>query len=310
MNPHRRRGFTLVELLVVIAIIGILVALLLPAIQAAREASRRSQCSNNLKQVGTGLDNYESTFKTYPPGRMGCDGIASGPCNGNPDSQRVGTSGFVAILPFMEQRPLYEQFDFTDGPWHISDSTWLAKNAAAISTRPTVFVCPSDVSQVKIDVSAGGLTVPAATGSYAFVSGSYGPSQGIGDKVKISNNGVFMYKFAFPKSEVLDGLSNTTLAGEIIDAHTNLSTNLWTQAGRHESSLRSTENPINTPPGTGITTSPYGIPLNGAFASRHPAGANFLFGDCGVTFFSENMDLSVYRALSTRSGGESLTYKR
>jgi prepilin-type processing-associated H-X9-DG protein len=102
------------------------------------------------------------------------------------------------------------------------------------------------------------------------------------------------------KSDVLDGLSTTMFAGEVIMAHTDLSENLWTLGSRHESTMRTTENPVNTEPGTGITTSPYGIPLNGAFASRHPGGANFVFGDGHVTFISENINLATYRALSTR----------
>src|SRR5688500_11603163 len=111
----RRRAFTLVELLVVIAIIGILVALLLPAVQAAREAARRMQCSNNLKQIALGMQNYHDTYKTFPPGRMGCDGSGPGNCTGGPDIIRAGTSGFVCLLPFVEQRQLYDGMSFEQG---------------------------------------------------------------------------------------------------------------------------------------------------------------------------------------------------
>lgn len=301
MRNFRRPGFTLVELLVVIAIIGILVALLLPAVQAARESARRTQCNNNLKQLGLAIENYESTLRVYPPGRVGCDGITSGPCNGNTNEQRVGTSGLVMLLPYMEGTTLYDAFDFNDGPW-VGTSTWQAKNATAVASRPKTLVCPSDTSDPFVNTSG----INAATGSYAFVSGSYGPSQGINDNVKINNNGVFVYKYAILRSAVTDGMSNTMYVGEIIDAHTDRSYNIWTQAGRHESCLRSTENPLNTKPGTGITTSPYGIPLNGAFASKHPAGANFLFGDGHVAFLSENIALTTYRALSTRGNGETI----
>ena len=102
-RTRNERGFTLVELLVVIAIIGILIALLLPAVQAAREAARRSSCTNNLKQLALAMHNHESTYKEYPAGREGCDG-ACNPKNG------PGTSGFVYILPYIEQQNLYDQF--------------------------------------------------------------------------------------------------------------------------------------------------------------------------------------------------------
>lgn len=278
-------------------------ALLLPAVQAAREAARRTQCNNQLKQIGLALDLYEGSYKLYPPGRVGCDGITTGPCNGDPPAARVGTSGFVMLLPFLEAENLYNQFDFSDGPWPGSGTTWIAKNAVAVATRPEFYVCPSDNSQPSVDY--GG--TKAATGSYAFVAGSNGPSSGISDAVKLYNTGVFNYRIAHRRQEITDGTSNTMLVGEVIDAHTDKSYNVWAYAGRLECSLRSTENPVNTKPGTGITTSPYGIPLNGAFGSRHPGGALFVFGDGHVQFISANIALATYRALSTRSGGEAVS---
>ncbi len=105
-----RIGFTLVELLVVIAIIGMLVTLLLPAVQSAREAARRSACSNNLKQIGLALTNYEGAIGAYPPGRMGCNGCQQDVCTDNPGYQRPATSGFVMLLPMLEEQGLYDQF--------------------------------------------------------------------------------------------------------------------------------------------------------------------------------------------------------
>ena len=110
MRTLARNAFTLVELLVVIAIIGILVSLLLPAVQQAREAARRMQCSNNLKQIALALANYESGVGVFPPGRMGCDGWTQDVCKDNPGIQRPGTSGFVMILPQLEQQNLYDKF--------------------------------------------------------------------------------------------------------------------------------------------------------------------------------------------------------
>jgi len=303
MPTQIKRGFTLIELLVVIAIIAILVALLLPAVQAVREAARRSQCQDHLHQIGVALMNYEGAHKIFPPGRLGCDGINVGPCIGNSANQRSGMSGFVLLLPQLEQKPLYDQFDFNDTPFN-QETTWPAKNKAGIEARPAVYLCPSDVSLESVSTSG----LEAATSNYAFMSGTIGPSQGIGTNVKVNNNGMFMYKVPYRIRDLIDGTSNTIFAGEVTGAHTSESQNIWTQATRHLSSLRTADNPVNTRPGTGITTSPYGIALNGAFSSLHPGGCHYVFGDGRVSFLSESLDLATYRALATREGGESLTH--
>jgi prepilin-type processing-associated H-X9-DG protein len=115
---------------------------------------------------------------------------------------------------------------------------------------------------------------------------------------------MFNYRVAHKLADMTDGTSSTLLVGETIDAHTDLSFNLWSQAGRHESSLRSTENPLNTKPGTGITTSPYGVKLYGGFGSKHTGGGNFVFGDGHVQFISNSIDIKLYQALSTKAGNE------
>ncbi len=305
-------GFTLVELLVVIAIIGILVALLLPAVQSAREAARRAQCTNSLKQIALALANYEQTLKTYPPGRMGCDCWTADVCGNRPDSTRPGTSGFAMILPQMEQQALYDSFNnWQSGAVYPATGCGGTADAGGWSTgispqillaRPKSYVCPSDVSEPR----QGG----AATGSYALVHGSNGPTLGISQTtVKHYNTGVFNYRTVYRASEVIDGLSNTMFVGEVIDAHTADSSNRWLVGSRHTDSLRSTENPLNTPPGTGVVVTLYGNRVNGAFASRHPGGAMFGFGDGHVSFLSENINLTIYRSLSTRSGGEAVETK-
>src|SRR5439155_5143354 len=119
--PNRRSGFTLVELLVVIAIIGVLVALLLPAVQAAREAARRSQCSNNLKQLSLALHNYEGTHNTLPPAGI--------------DSNQM--SWTVLLLPFFEQQALYDQFNFNKGSWQAFNRTTLVQGI-----RLKAIICP------------------------------------------------------------------------------------------------------------------------------------------------------------------------
>ena len=313
---RRPNGFTLVELCVVMAIVGLVTALLFPAVQAAREVARRTQCASNLKQIGVALLNYEMQLGRFPPGRVGCDGIGGvRRCDVSKPRQYVATSGFVMLLPFMEQDSLYDQFDFTLGPW-IDDGSayWVRYNSDAIAQRPEVLVCPSDHSKpystdpafVPWYYTRG---YPAATGNYAFVSGKYGAWHGLSDSssnymVKYDNTGPFVYKVSYRARDITDGLSNTLFVGEVIDAHLPESSNIWTRAVREMDTMRSTSNPINTLPGGPVYLDRYEIKVNGAFASRHSGGANFMFGDGRVRFLSENIGLDVYQALSTRNLGE------
>jgi prepilin-type N-terminal cleavage/methylation domain-containing protein len=205
-----RAGFTLVELLVVIAIIGVLVALLLPAVQAAREAARRSQCSNNLKQIGLALHNHLSAKRVFPAGRLGCDGEVGTPCGGVAAEDRVGPSGFVALLPFLEQQPLFNQFaigDFVDGPWLTaagsSTTAWIPRYVEALKSRPEVFVCPSDNPELCCPTYGGDIIVGkshflrpddcAATGNYAFSLGTDGPPAN--GQMKFRNDGAFFFTY-------------------------------------------------------------------------------------------------------------------
>jgi prepilin-type processing-associated H-X9-DG protein len=144
--------------------------------------------------------------------------------------------------------------------------------------------------------------------SYVFVHGSMGPDQGISQQMKMYNTGIFNYLETTKRGAVRDGLSNTMAVGEVYDGHRDDFSNRWTQAHRHLDNLRSTTNPINTPPATGITTSPYPPQvMNGAMGSRHPGGAQFAFADGHVQLLTENMSLTVYRALSTKNGKEAVS---
>ncbi len=146
---HRRTasGFTLVELLVVIAIIGILIALLLPAVQAAREAARRSQCTNNLKQLGLALQNYHDVIKVFPPRKGGSNG-----CSANAwCSNRGRKSGFIPILPYIEQNPLYERIRAGDPTGATSGGNVVPPDGPAgwqawsvWNDAPDALLCPSD----------------------------------------------------------------------------------------------------------------------------------------------------------------------
>lgn len=295
---HPPTGFTLVELLVVIAIIGVLIALLLPAVQAARESARRTQCLNNVKQLVLALDTYEDSHKAFPPGRNGCDGINNGNCNNPGTAHRNGGSGWLLVLPFFELRN-EKDLCLSEKDPDFPGYEFLTPPVEVYGNRPDIFYCPSDTAEQVLG--------DRAVSSYVFVHGTRGPDEGISGDMKINNNGMFVYLDKKQRRHCSDGMSNTMLVGEVYDGHLDTNRNRWTLASRHEDNLRSTVNPINTPPGTGITTSPYGIALNGAMGSRHPTGAQFGFGDGSARFLNENMSLDVYRALSTRAGGEPIT---
>ena len=309
---RRNSGFTLVELLVVIAIIGILIALLLPAVQAAREAARRMQCSNNVKQIVLAMAGYENSMGVYPPGRVGYDITTKDPITNVLvlPYQQTATSGFVGLLPLIEQDGIYEMFDFINspGPWgYVTECA--DNNYQAFGQRVSAFVCPSDTSkefseQADInDITANGY--PAAVGSYAMCSGSNAPA--IFGNLKYQANGVFYYRSRHKVRDISDGLSKTIFVGEVIAADTLESSNIWSRAVRAADSLRTTYNPLNSLPGTGLALiQQFG--QNGAFGSEHPGGAQFGFGDGHVEFISDNIDLGVYKNLSTRAGGETETF--
>jgi prepilin-type N-terminal cleavage/methylation domain-containing protein/prepilin-type processing-associated H-X9-DG protein len=287
-----RAAFTLVELLVVITIIGILIALLLPAVQAAREAARRMQCCNNLKQIVLALHGYHEAKNCFPPG-AGSDGV-------------MGV--FPALLPNMELSNLYDQVNWKNPPnGNDSSMSWANDpgNRVFIGTRPPVLVCPSDPgpafedqAHLTKDGYSGGLS---AVGNYAMMMGSMGPG---GDFIagKFHNNGLFYYGAAHSIADIVDGTSSTICTGEVLAPSTMDSSNVWFFGWRWLDTLRCSQEPINTPPATGQTLTSWGSTFNGAFGSYHPGGAHFGFADGHVSFLSETIPLAIYRALSTRNG--------
>jgi prepilin-type N-terminal cleavage/methylation domain-containing protein/prepilin-type processing-associated H-X9-DG protein len=311
LTPGLQRGFTLIELLVVISILGILVALLLPAIQAAREAARRTGCINNQKQVSLAITEYELACRQYPAGRIGCDDLgedlALSVCPPPlPAEKKTGASGYVLILPYLEMQPLFDQLDVANGGlWNrnVDDLKWYGdpgKYKGIKEVIPTM-VCPSDQST---RISYVYQPIGAATASYALVQGTKGP--GFPDlipevDVRYFNNGMFVYVVARRIKEITDGLASTMMQGEVLLSDTYESSNTWSYARPHADSLRTTLNPLNTWPGTGHKTSEN---RNGAFGSFHPQGAVFSFVDGHVQFLDNGIEFETYQALSTIDQGE------
>jgi len=205
-----RRGFTLVELLVVIAIIGILVSLLMPAVQSAREAGRRTQCSNNLKQLALALHGYHTQFQYFPPSVY----FAAGEDPGYSTNYRVNWA--IAVLPFLEQQALYNSFDRTK---LITDSA----NRNARGTILAAMVCPTDGAAHRNKFSRGGEADNWARGNYAangglgFLSSSFRPSNGPDSQYwkNTYTRGVMGCNTSVGLAGIRDGSSNTVLLGEI-----------------------------------------------------------------------------------------------
>ncbi|NLF70733.1 MAG: DUF1559 domain-containing protein [Candidatus Anammoximicrobium sp.] len=310
-------GFTLVELLVVIAIIGVLVALLLPAIQAAREAARRMQCGNNLKQVALGTQNYHDRLGSFPPGTL-AKIFATVPKN------RV-TTLFVFILNEMEQSSLRNELDPNDPYVNIT-------NGLAGVVLP-VIVCPSDVIPQN----------PASQGTPPKLYGitSYGGNGGTGgtsyrfygyckNVTAQSTDGMFFEtgpnsaptagQAAAKMADVLDGTSNTLFFGErghvdsVFDAlaaanggqQTIGQYGFWHSAGGLAivDATLTTLAPLNYRTDADHVWDASACLRTTSFGSLHSGGANFALVDGSVRFISDSVDRTVYRALSTRAGGE------
>lgn len=316
-RPHSN-GFTLVELLVVIAIIGVLVALLLPAVQAAREAARRMQCSNNLKQIGLADLGYHDIHDGLVPARLGPDGTSSQETRHlRTKTERSGASGFVLLLPLLEQNALFDQFDVykNNSIWPSSKvpnepgtSNWdTPARIEAIGFRPDFYVCPSsgDEPQTEIEELQSRTPVPA-TGNYAFNGGHRGPNSAQPVNAcltKHHNTGPHLYWNTVDIAQIEDGTSNTLSVGEVIDSHTRDSSNIWTYVLRYADCFRVTDVAVNTPPGIEakvVGENPANV--NGAFQSRHAGGAMFVYCDGHVDFIDESIDLETYRDLSTIAG--------
>ncbi len=295
-RSFRRTGFTLIELLVVLAIIALLVALLLPAVQQAREAARRTQCKNHLKQLALALHSYHDTHSTLPPGyTYRADNSTS------PAHNAAGFGWGTMILPFVEQTVVYAQFNWNAA---IFDPA----NQAVREQRLVVFLCPND------SLSDGGFVEMGPTPErYAMASyvASFGPPDL--DDSQEQRDGMFSRNSRTRLGDVTDGLSHTFLLGERENGpfrkgiphgvHITYET-CWAGA------VRDWDEPDDDH-GHMILFQTGHVPNDGLSDDRdvsapHVGYANFALGDGSVRAFTENMDFGIYQSLSTKAGGEVL----
>jgi prepilin-type N-terminal cleavage/methylation domain-containing protein/prepilin-type processing-associated H-X9-DG protein len=333
MKPSRR-AFTLIELLVVIAIIAVLIALLLPAVQAAREAARRSQCLNNLKQLGLALNNYQDLHNTLPPGRI----WQAGPNGCSRSSAFAGcqdTNWFVLILPQLEQMTSYNAFNTSLGTFGAGNRGFFA-NTTVTASKVGTMQCPSDrQSTFQFPTSFKG----GAFGQGIMSKGNYAVSWGNtnwGQSSCVVAGSTFGFlETAFGQgdlgavtfADVTDGLSGTVFVSEILQGAQNDARGLiWASVpGGDQYNTRFPPNlfkDIYRGPATGdilslsvlcVSEPGQKLPCSsinsdaGVYVgskSRHPGGVNALLGDGSVRFVKDSITSGLWKALNTISSGE------
>jgi prepilin-type N-terminal cleavage/methylation domain-containing protein len=332
-SRNRRFAFTLVELLVVIAIIGVLVALLLPAVQAAREAARRSSCSNKLRQLAIGLHNHHDTHDKLPPGAQGVVYPLPNP-PGNTTVGITGTSWIVFTLPFIEQKPLYDLYRFD-----LSHNS--VENGPTVGSVvvPTLY-CPSGPDPKKYRDPNTNVTTNPSTHYYG-VMGPGGPTDnfqlviggttyqyrygGSGGNGAWSFHGMLSHyqdigssisQFRVVRfSDVTDGTSNTLMLGEIsVNLPVNRPGTTTAQPNQYRSWIRG--NTTATGANGSGTTKNVRYPINStfyngnsnfneiSFGSHHPGGAQFALGDASVRFVPQTIDLLIYQGAASMNQRE------
>ncbi|PQO38016.1 DUF1559 domain-containing protein [Blastopirellula marina] len=337
----RKHGFTLVELLVVIAIIGILIALLLPAVQAAREAARRMSCQNNIRQLGLAVHLFESTNKKLPPGLT--------TFVNNQPKDWYGNTLFPYLLPYMEQSAIHEMWDWSEtydaairNTREPGDPRTRSKNAASAQVVPT-FLCPSDLIEERV-VELDYYVTGYASGWFAMSSyiANGGTHSTYFRDEDMQDNGVFymtgedsqpesfqrfLHDGATPTrfADVTDGTSQTLLLGEryhfdpVFDKQLYESSSKysrypiakwgvwgWTGGGNGTTHVfGSTRVPPNYTTPANVPPSYVAVNLRmSAYGSGHPGGANFAMTDGSIRFLSETINMVVYQSMSTKAGGE------
>ena len=280
-----RPAFTLIELLVVVAIVGVLVGLLLPAINAARELARQTQCANNLAQLGLALRSYAATHDVYPPGVVN----DSGPIQNTPTRYHFGW--ITQILPFVGHKNLARRFDPGVSLYHPA-------NLTARQYLVDALACPNDA----------GLAGPRSAGTGALTSYA-ACHHHIEAPIDTDNTGVFFLNSKVCDDDIVDGLACTIFVGEKLNNTADLG---WASGTR--ATLRNTDallNPVIAArlavlPAPGATGQA-GARLTlfvGGFDCLHPTGANFLFGDGSVRQIEHRIDRHVYQCLGHRADGE------
>jgi prepilin-type N-terminal cleavage/methylation domain-containing protein/prepilin-type processing-associated H-X9-DG protein len=333
MLNKRRQGFTLIELLVVIAIIAVLISLLLPAVQSAREAARRAQCINNMKQLGLALHNYHDTNGVFAPGRIWAPNSPAG-CGYN-FFQCQDTNWFILMLPQFEQGNLANAFNYTTGSGGplIGLPVGFFANSTVMATKIATFQCPSDQDlkfQITPTYVGGLLSGPIASkGNYVA---AWGNTQWDQSNITVNGNAVTYLQSAFGHmgnigiARFTDGTSNSVMMAEIIQGDQydirgaiwqsvpggshfesrmapNKSTDTYA-SGAFGDQLNQAMFCVNKPPTLPCTG---GAGDRGSYAgarSRHPGGINALLGDGSVRFFKDSVNAQIWIAINSISGGE------
>jgi prepilin-type N-terminal cleavage/methylation domain-containing protein len=273
---NKDRAFTLVELLVVITIIGILIAMMLPAVMSAREASRRMTCLNNLFQIGVALNNYQAAHDMLPPGTTAKQGPIHNVAKG------YEMSWLVHILPYLDENVIFQHIDLSVGAYD-------AKNAEVRTSRIGVLACPSaDIVRNRLPVS-----------NYA------GCQNDVEAPINVDNHGVLFLNSHIARNDVTDGISHTIYVGEKLADPSDLG---WMSGTR--ATLRNTGTPPawGTPDANAPNLAEKNDLYDGGFASDHAQVCNYLFGDGRTDSLSDCIDTKVLQQLGNRADGKLLDH--